>query len=152
MIAESGLAQDLSHLLESRRKKAPAAAGALSELKYLSAAVADHFDFDAAIFSAAFGSSVARNGLALAFALSEDAISRYALGHEERFDSIGAAHRQLEIVGVGACPVSVPGCNDHFNIGTFEFRYQILEFGLARRFQHGFVEIEEGVCLESDFF
>ena len=119
---------------------------------YLSFAVTYDFNVNAAIFCTTFGGLVACNGLGLAFAFGEDAISRYTFGYQEGFDGIGAAHGQLLVVGIGADRVGVASSDHDFDICASQFGYQVFQSGFASRFKCEFVEVEEGVCFESDFF
>ena len=119
---------------------------------YLFFAVAYDFNVNAAIFCATFGGFVACNGFGLTFAFGEDAIGRYALRYQESFHGIGAPHRQLLVVSIGADRISVASSDHDFDIGTGEFGYQVFQFGFACWLECEFVEVKEGVCFESDFF
>ena len=138
--------------MANAQKKAPALAGAILTGYCLFFAVAHDFNVNAAIFCTAFGGLVACDWLGLTFAFGKDTISRYAFGYQEGFDGIGAAHGQLLVVGIGADRVGVASSDHDFDICAGEFRYQVFQFGFASRFECEFVEVEEGVCFESDFF
>jgi len=147
MIAESGDAKEkppLPGVLTGCRALGPAASALML--------AADHFDFHAAVLRAAFAGLVAGNGLALALALDEDTIGRQAFRDEEGFHGICTAQRELDVVRVSADRIGVTGCDHDFDIRSLQLRDQIRQLGLARRLEHRFVEIEEGIGFERDLF
>src|SRR5260221_14215223 len=98
-----------------RKTKTPPKRGSVGHdgLLTLLAAGTDHFDLDAAVLGAAFAGLVVRDRLLLALALGVDAGWLDGLRHEVGLYPLGAAHREVLVLGVAADRIGMADCDHH---------------------------------------
>ena len=86
----------------------------------------NHFDFNAAVFSATFFGLVISHGLRLAFAFCVDTGLVNTFADQIGLDRIGTAHRQFVVVFVRADRVGVADGNDDFKVNGFDLVEQVI--------------------------
>src|SRR5437879_2469833 len=136
------------HIVRRRNKKALPRQG-FSRSALLLYGGTDGFAFDAAVRLEAgdqlLGLLVALallDRLALALALGVDPARRDALADEIGLHRVGAAHRQLHVVGVAADAIGVPDRDDHLEVDVAQLADEVVELGPRIRPDHAAVEIE----------
>src|SRR5437879_5389973 len=136
------------HIVRRRNKKALPRQG-FSRSALLLYGGTDGFGLDAAVRLEArdqlLGLLVALallDRLALALALGVDPARRDAFADEIGLHRVGAAHRQLHVVGVAADAIGVPDRDDHFEVDVAQFGDEIVELGPRIGSYHVPVEIE----------